>query len=246
MSKETLIILSAGHSNVPGRDRGASANGYVEGDLTVELRQLVYVELMKLGIEPIVDGNNSIFTESINYFRKKVNSKSLNVEFHWNSGPSLATGVETIVPVNPSATETRIAELLSGAISILLGIPKRGNNGVKTEADTHHGKLAWMRLVGENILVEVCFISNPKDMDSYMANKFQLAKKIAQILHNEVKEFKVFTQNYPVVKYTVKTNDTLSSISRMYNTSVEAIKKENNLTSDLIHTSQTLLITNKN
>jgi hypothetical protein len=34
------LILSAGHSNMTGRDRGASGCGFIEGDLTVELRPM--------------------------------------------------------------------------------------------------------------------------------------------------------------------------------------------------------------
>lgn len=39
------VFISAGHSNQPGRDRGAYGNGYNEGDLTAEFRNLVITEL---------------------------------------------------------------------------------------------------------------------------------------------------------------------------------------------------------
>jgi N-acetylmuramoyl-L-alanine amidase len=60
----------------------------------------------------------------------------------------------------------------------------RGDQGIKTEADSHHGRLGWMRLTGENVLMEICFITNPVDMQKYQANKLQLAKNIALILKN--------------------------------------------------------------
>jgi len=244
MSK--LIILSAGHSNVSGRDRGAASNGYIEGELTVELRQLVAIELKKLGVNPIMDGNNSIYTESINYFRKLVNATSINLEFHWNSGPKTATGVETIIPANPEASETAIAERLSSLVNIYLGIPLRGDKGVKTELETHHGKLAWMRLKGINVLCEICFISNVSDMEKYQQNKFALAKAFANYLYNESKGIKTLNSGIVPVNYTVKNNDTLYSIAVAYNTTVAIIKKDNNLQSDNIYVGQQLKLTLKN
>jgi N-acetylmuramoyl-L-alanine amidase len=39
-----------------------------------------------------------------------------------------------------------------------------------------------MRLKGENILIEMCFITNANDMASYQANKVQLAESLADVL----------------------------------------------------------------
>ena len=64
------IFLSAGHSNKFGRDRGASGNGYIEGELSVEFRDLLSDSLSKLGIDVIKDGNNTILAESIVFLRK--------------------------------------------------------------------------------------------------------------------------------------------------------------------------------
>ena len=38
-------IVVAGHTNVKGLDQGASANGYTEGQLAVEFRDLLIKEL---------------------------------------------------------------------------------------------------------------------------------------------------------------------------------------------------------
>ena len=49
------VFLSAGHSNRPGRDRGAAGNGYIEGELAVEFRNILKNELEILGKEHGVD-----------------------------------------------------------------------------------------------------------------------------------------------------------------------------------------------
>ena len=84
-----------------------------------------------------------------------------------------------------------MAGKLAKCMSDTLGIPLRGNIkdtlGVKTEAMSARGTLGWMRLNGQNILLEVCFISNKSDMEKYQANKSILAFKIAKILYDYAK-----------------------------------------------------------
>ena len=46
----------------------------------------------------------------------------------------------------------------------------------------------------------------------------------------------------PYIEYTVRVGDTLWELSRRYNTTVEAIRELNGLTSDMIYIGQTLLI----
>jgi N-acetylmuramoyl-L-alanine amidase len=58
------------------------------------------------------------------------------------------------------------------------------DRGVKPEALTARKRLGWMRPVAENVLIEVCFISNITDMKLYEANKNNIAKKIASTLNH--------------------------------------------------------------
>ena len=44
------IFISAVHSNKPGKDQGAAGNGFIEGQLAVELRNLLVSELKSLKI----------------------------------------------------------------------------------------------------------------------------------------------------------------------------------------------------
>ena len=53
---------------------------------------------------------------------------------------------------------------------------------VKLESESQHKSLGFMRLKGENILIEMCFITNANDMASYQANKVQLAESLADVL----------------------------------------------------------------
>jgi N-acetylmuramoyl-L-alanine amidase len=180
------IYLSAGHSV---KQPGASGNGYKEHELAIELRQLIATELELLGNKPILDSNDNALSHSIAFFKNLVGANSIVVDIHWNASASItATGTETLIPKEYNIFEYELACELSRIISFVLNIPKRGTDGVKTEADSHHGRLGWMRLNGNNILLEVCFISNESDMKSYQKNKGVLAKAIATILNDYSKK----------------------------------------------------------
>jgi N-acetylmuramoyl-L-alanine amidase len=183
MKQNRAIFISAGHSNNPNRDRGASGNGFVEGELTVELRELICEELDLLGLKYTLDDNDSVLRDTINFFKKLTTPNCILLDIHFNAFHlPTATGTETLVPKDYSDFERKLAESLSEAVHSILKIPKRGRQGVKTELESHHGNLGWMRLVGENVLMEICFITNPNDMKAYQEKKQELAKEIACVL----------------------------------------------------------------
>jgi N-acetylmuramoyl-L-alanine amidase len=243
------IFISAGHSNKPGRDRGASGNGFIEGNLAAELRSLIVVELQEQGINPIVDNDDSILSETINLFKNKTSPNSIVVDIHFNAGPPTATGTETLIPSDNTLFERQLAEKISDIIHKRLGIRKRGNYnghlGVKTEAESHHGRLGWMRLTGENILLEVCFITNKNDIESYNRNKIELAKDIANVLIEAASDGKtnaIEDPNYTPSTHTVVSGDTLSKIAVKYKITVSNLMKLNGLRSDIIKIGQSLLL----
>jgi N-acetylmuramoyl-L-alanine amidase len=183
MSKRA-IFLSAGHG---GNDSGAVGNGYTERDLAIELRQLIYTELCTLGITAELDKNSNALKETIQAFKNLVSPSCILVDIHWNAAGPTATGTETFIPENYTEFELELASKLSKCISDTLEIPLRGSVkgklGVKTEAMSARKTLGFMRLTGQNILLEIAFISNKSDMEKYQANKRVLAFKLANILY---------------------------------------------------------------
>lgn len=177
------IFLSAGHSNLKGKDMGASGNGFIEGLLAVEFRTLLDKELKAIGVTPVLDSNENALDKTLAYFKNMVSSESIVIDIHWNaSSNSLATGVEVLVPAEYSSFEYALASIIANRIAVTLGLKTRGTNGVKTELESHHGRLGWMRLKGENILIEMCFITNSSDMTKYQKNKHILAKELANTI----------------------------------------------------------------
>lgn len=240
------IYLSAGHSSKIGRnvdgktiDNGASGNGFVEGVVAEELRSLIVKELTKKHIHVITDGNNTVLSQTIQEFKKTADKNSILVDIHLNASSNpKATGTETLVPNNPSILERQIAQDLSKVVSETLGIQVRGVKGVKTEAESARGSLGFMRLIGENVLMEICFISNPSDMAKYTSNKQKLAENIADVLikYASVGESEEVKDKF----YTVVKGDTLSKIAAANRTTITKLKKDNGLKSDLIQIGQKL------
>lgn len=177
------LFIAAGHSNVKGGDLGASANGYTEGLLTIELRDLIVSELKAIGVNPTIDANSNALAQSIQYFKAFTNPDALLIDIHFNAGTSAASGVEVIVPDDANAYEKSVAQQILTATTKTLGLLSRG---LLKESQTPRKKLGWMRLIGNNVLIETCFISNVKDMISYNAHKKELAKSIATVIKNNL------------------------------------------------------------
>ena len=177
------IALSAGHSNTKNRDNGAVIGNAVEGAMAVEFRRLVARQLKaRYNYTASVDKDDSVTSQTVSLFRQYFGLRDILVDFHFNSSSNAkATGVEVIVPKIYSLFEYELGSVLSKTISDLLSIP---NRRVKTELETARKKLMFMTLQSETILVEICFISNPKDLATYEQYKEDLADEVAMALYN--------------------------------------------------------------
>lgn len=165
-----VIYPIAGHSNF---DPGAVYNNTTEASKTIELRNLVSKYLKLQGCKHIVD--NDIETNRQLQNRIKPGGGSVLIDHHFNaSANSNATGCEVIVANNATNLSKALAKELVDGTARILGI---ANRGVKTESQTHRGKIGIVNLgAGIACLIEVCFLSNKKDMTSYELHKEALAK----------------------------------------------------------------------
>ncbi len=174
MARKVFVI--AGHGGI---DSGAIGNDYIERDLAIELKDLVIKELKLLGISALPDSNMNGLSQTLSWLRGKFGSKDILFDIHWNAAAAAtAKGSEVIIPDVSSQFEKELAKDLLKVL-VDLGFKDRG---VKPEALTARKKLGWMRPVAENVLIEVCFITNATDMKLYQANKHTIAKKLALVL----------------------------------------------------------------
>jgi N-acetylmuramoyl-L-alanine amidase len=180
--KMKTLIIGAGHG---GTDSGAVGSGFKERDLAIEFRNLLVAELKKLSVTCITDPDVNKLADSLVYFKNHFKPDSINVDIHWNAGPPAATGTEVLINTQATPFEKQLGGKIAEAIATILNIK---NRGLKTELQSARGSLAWMKQLGRNYIIEMCFISNKTDMDKYQAKKHELAKAIAQILFDAVRQ----------------------------------------------------------
>lgn len=175
-----MIFISAGHCNTPGPnyDPGAiGVDGRKEADETVKMRDQVIYYLRKRGASFIQDQSG----ESLKQYLKRINTGTGSVvcEFHFNAANGKASGVEVLVQSDSDKMDKACAKEICHISASYMNIP---NRGVKSEADSHHGRLALMREQGIVVLIELCFIDNEIDMKSYDLLFNNLASEYADIL----------------------------------------------------------------
>lgn len=173
-----MIFISAGH-NPKGikTDPGAVANGYKEADLNVIIRDLVIRELKRLNVAFVSDRDDESLGDYLT--RIKTGNGSVVLEFHFDAAAPTATGTTALIEADADRLDKAFAKELADTTAMTLGIR---NRGVKSETESHRGRLALMREEGIICLLEVGFITNKQDMILFMANKEVLAMRIAQIL----------------------------------------------------------------
>jgi len=179
-----MIYILAGHHS---KDSGAVTThprlGIIkEADLTKELRDLVIRSL--IDIEKIKDVKKDDDNKTLNeiiYGLREISNKDLVVDIHFNAFNGKATGTEVIVPKIHSSIENALAAELSESIASIMNIK---NRGVKLENNTPRGRLGIFKGPGNRILVEVCFMDNDKEYETYIINKYIIAAMIAQVIND--------------------------------------------------------------
>ena len=176
-----MIFVSAGHNSKSKKvkaDPGAVANGYKEGDLAIEFRNLVCRELDALRAPYITDTDEE--TLAMYLQRIKTGNGSVVVEFHFDAaGSAAATGTTGLIEAEADRLDKAFAKELTDSTAAILGIR---NRGILDEGQSHRGRLGLMREDGIICLLEICFITNKNDLDRYFANKELLAKRYAEII----------------------------------------------------------------
>lgn len=177
-----MIYVTAGHG---GGDPGASGNGYTEAALTKELRDKIVAILNAKGIHSQKDNDNETLQQVIN--RLNPTEADVCLDIHWNASDNpQAGGVETFVADRHTYEEKCAAGEISRNIASILGIKTRGGKmgaGIKIESESARKILGILRNEkGINLLVEVCFITNKKEMDSYQVNKDRIALMLSDLL----------------------------------------------------------------
>jgi N-acetylmuramoyl-L-alanine amidase len=176
---DRLILVSAGHTNTIGEDRGAIGSGFIEGNEAVMLRDHVAAMLRSFGVPVIEDGADGV-SEKLSRALILARKADVAVEFHWNASANKeATGVECLA----KPKHRILAQKLAGAVASATGLRLRGGDGgFKRDDSGPHHRLAFCEAGG--LILEVCFISNANDMELYTKNFEAVVKNLTAVLAN--------------------------------------------------------------
>ncbi|MAX33681.1 MAG: N-acetylmuramoyl-L-alanine amidase [Halomonadaceae bacterium] len=170
------VMVSAGHSDATP---GAEANGYTEADLVTGFRSLVSQALDEQGIRHCIDGEgreNLPLRDAV----KIAAGADLAIEFHCNAATPDATGVETL----SRPEHYPLGERLCTTIADTLGID---NRGAKPEGSGQHSRLAFVS-DGGGIIVELFFLTNKRDLASFLGGQRGLAREVARVIADAARQ----------------------------------------------------------
>ena len=166
------VFLIAGHNG-----SGTGANGFIdEGKETVILRDLIAENLKEMGIVAIKDDNLTPLTKVVQWLRNQITKKDICIDIHFNASTNPnARGTEVFIPTNFTSDEVELAGMFRESLSKVFK-----DRGVSLESKSYHGKIAMLSGFDCcNVLLEICFVSNKTDADTYSLYKKELAYEIA-------------------------------------------------------------------
>lgn len=180
-----MKFISAGHCEdrkSKNYDPGAvGVDGRIEAVEAAKIRNRVIEILFQRGHTDII---RDLDSESLGEYLKRIKpgDGSVVVEFHFNASVnSKSTGVEVVVGSDADRLDNAFALELAKATSDILALKLR-NGGVIPENKTHRGRLGLMRETGIVALVEVGFITNRSDMESFDAKFEAICQQYASII----------------------------------------------------------------
>ena len=170
------IVITAGHSEI---DSGAvnTVTKDREADIVRDMRNMVAHYLTQENIPFLSDGTgleNLPLSKAIELAKKGC----IAVEFHCNAAASeKAVGVEALSNIKHKG----ISQQLCQAVAIEMGNSLRGDLGWKPENSGQHSRLGFISK-GNGIILELFFISNPRELATWKARKWLVAKRVAKVL----------------------------------------------------------------
>lgn len=222
-----------------GEDPGASKNGIIEKNLTLDISNELYKELEKYGIPVYMTRNIDETlnpTERVNRILDAFGNSEdvIVVSNHINAGGG--DGAEVIYALrNPSTLSNIIVEQLEKAGQNIRKVYQR-----RAYTDTSKDYYFIHRNTGvtEPVIVEYGFLDSTGDDVNQLKNNY---KDYAVAVARAIAEYVGITSSDDNT-YIVKKGDSLWTIAKKFNTTVDKIKNKNNLSSNLLSIGQALEI----
>lgn len=231
------IVLDAGHG---GNDPGASGNGIIEKNITLDITKYLYDRFRELGIPVKVTrltDETLTPTERVNRVLDAFGNSNnvIVISSHINAGGG--DGAEVIYPLRNNSV---LPDLILNELS------KEGQNIRKSYqrrsvSDPSKDYYFMQRNTGntQTLTVEYGFLDSTKDDVSQLKNNY---RNLAEAVVRAVTSY-INAPYVPIIgsdTYVVQRGDTLYSIANRFNTTVDNLKEINNLTTNALSIGQIL------
>ena len=233
------VVIDAGHG---GSDPGASSNGIVEKDYTLKISEYINGRLNELGINSSLSRDSDISLNPEQRVKKIQDfygngSDVIVISNHLNAGGG--DGAEIIYSLrNNNELSKKIAKELE---IVGQNVRKYYQRRLPSNPSKDYYFIHRLTPDNESIIVEYGFVDSKGNDPDLIKNDWEiLAEAVVKAVADYIGADYIAPNesNY----YTVKSGDTLWSIAKKYNISVEQLKKINNLSSNLLSVGQSILI----
>ena len=240
-NKDTLVVVDAGHGGI---DSGAVGNGLEEKDLNLKAARHIYERLQELNIPAVITRTEDEYLPKDKRIQRiktltNNNPNTLLVSNHINAGG--AEGAEVVYSLK---NNSNFADLILNNLTEK-GQIKRKSYQRRLPENPNLDYYYILRETNSNepVLIEYGFIDNKKDADKLKNNIEEYGEAVVKSIA-EYLGYPYETNNIQN-EYIVKRGDTLYSISKRYNISVDEIKRINNLKTNDISVGQILKLKEK-
>ena len=232
------IVLDSGHG---GNDQGSSGNGIIEKELTLKISQYMYDRFKALGVPVKMTRTSDVDLEPNDrpgvVLDKFGNGKDVVViSNHINAGGG--EGAEVIYALrNSDKLASSILNELEKSGQV---VRKYYQRRLPSNSSKDYYYIIRNTPNNETLIVEYGFLDNEADAKRLKSNYKKYAEAVvrAVTLYGGYKYVPVSGSNY----YVVKKGDSLWSIARVNGLTVDELKSLNNLSSNVLHVGDTLLI----
>ena len=232
------VVLDSGHG---GNDQGSSGNGIIEKELTLKISQYMYDRFKVLGVPVKMTRTSDVDLEPSDrpgvVLDKFGNGKDVVViSNHINAGGG--EGAEVIYALrNSDKLASSILNELEKSGQV---VRKYYQRRLPSDSSKDYYYIIRNTPNNETLIVEYGFLDNEADAKRLKSNYKKYAEAVvrAVTLYGGYKYVPVSGSNY----YVVKKGDSLWSIARVNGLTVDELKSLNNLSSNVLHVGDTLLI----
>lgn len=231
------VVIDAGHG---GSDPGAVSGNNYEKDYALAMSKYLYDRFRELGIPVVLTRDSDITLNPTDRVNNALNAFGngedvIVLSNHLNAGGGL--GAEVIYSLRNE--DTLANNILNNIGDTGQSVRRVYQRRLTSDPTKDYYFILRNTANTEPVIIEYGFIDNPEDY-KFLQDNFQ---RLGEAVVKAVLEYKgIPYENEIVENYIVKKGDTLYSISNKFGTTVDNIKKANNLVDNTLSINQVLII----